>query len=387
MSQRRIYLDHNATAPLRPAAVAAMQAAQGLPGNASSIHAEGRAARAVLETARQQVAELVGAKPRNVVFTSGGTEAANLALTPQWVRAGSTQPVERLLLLATEHACVLSGHRFAASAVTLLPCGHDGVIDLAALATTLAQGGPALLAVQAANNETGVLQPVREAAALVHAAGGLVLCDAVQAAGKLPCDINALGVDALIVSAHKLGGPKGAGALVLAQGTVQPAAPLLRGGSQERGMRAGTENIAAIAGFGAAAQAILPQIAPEAQRQADLRSELEAGIRASAPDIVIFGHGAARLPNTLAFCIPGIRAETLLIALDLAGVAASSGSACSSGKVAASHVLAAMGVAPELAQGALRLSLGWSTTADEVAEFGERFAMVVRQLRRARQAA
>ena len=386
MPQSRLYLDHNATSPLRPEAADAVAAALRLPGNASSIHAEGRAARAVIEAARAQVAALVGARAKNVVFTSGGTEAANLALTPGFSRAGSPRPV-RLLVGATEHACVLQGHRFEAAAVTRIACGPDGAIDLAALRAALAKGGPAMLALQAANNETGLLQPVAEAATLVHAVGGVVVCDAVQFCGKLPCDIGALGADALFLSAHKFGGPKGAGALVFAADSLHLAEPLLRGGGQERGLRAGTENIAAIAGFGAAAGAAAFGLAAQAAMQASLRAALEAGIRAAAPDAVFFGEEAARLPNTASFAIPGVRAETLLIALDLAGVAASSGSACSSGKVAPSHVLAAMGVAPELASGALRLSTGWSTTAAEAANFGERFAAVIQRLRQARAAA
>ena len=387
MSQARIYLDHNATAPVRAVVVRAMLEALQLPGNASSIHAEGRAARALLEVARGQVAALTGARVRDVVFTSGGTEAANLALAPQWHWAGQAKSLERLLISSTEHACVLQGHRFAQAAVTHLPCGPDGVIDLGALQAALAWGGPAMLALQAANNETGVLQPVAAAAAMVHAAGGVLVCDAVQMAGRLPCNINALGVDALIVSAHKFGGPKGVGALVFAQGDWHLASPLLRGGGQEKGLRAGTENNASISGFGAAAKEVHLAIDIDVDMRADMRVHLAALIEVAAPDAVFFAKSAPRLPNTVAFAIPGIRAETLLIALDLAGVAASSGSACSSGKVSASHVLAAMGVAPELAQGAIRLSTGWSTTGDEVAEFGERFAVVIQRLRRARQAA
>lgn len=386
MPQPRLYLDHNATAPLRPPAAAAMAAALLLPGNASSIHAEGRAARAVIEDARAQVAALVGARAKNVVFTSGGTEAASLALTPGLSRAGSPPPV-RLLVGASEHVCVLQGHRFAAASFSRVPCGQDGVIDLAALKAAMAQGGPAMLALQAANNETGVLQPVAEAAGLVHAAGGVVVCDAVQLCGKMACDIAKLGVDALIVSAHKFGGPKGAGALVLAADSLHLTAPLLRGGGQERGLRAGTENIAAIAGFGAAAAEAARGLEGEAGRQTGLRGAIEGFIRAAAPDAVFFSDTAPRLPNTSAFAIPGFSAETLLIALDLAGVAASSGSACSSGKVTASQVLAAMGVAPDMARGALRLSIGWSTTTAEIEDFARRFAAVIGRLRQARRAA
>ena len=386
MPKPRIYLDHNATSPLRPEAAEAMAAALRLPGNASSIHAEGRAARAVIEDARDKVAALAGAKAKNVVFTSSGTEAANLALTPQFGRAGAAPP-SRLLLAAIEHACVNLGHRFAAEEVVRLPCDSDGVVDMTALDAALAAGGPALLALQAANNETGVVQPVAAAAAWVRAAGGMTVCDAVQVLGKLPCDINRLDVDALFLSAHKFGGPKGVGALVLASDSLPRPTPQLRGGGQERGLRAGTENVAAIAGFGAAAAAAMAGIASEPTRQADLRDRLEASVRRAAPDVLVFGAATLRLPNTVCFSIPGVSAETLLIALDLAGIAASSGSACSSGKVAPSSVLAAMGVAPELARGALRLSAGWNTSAEEVDNFGERIAAVIQRLRQARAAA
>lgn len=386
MQQPRLYLDHNATSPLRPVAAAAMVAALRLSGNASSIHAEGRAARAVIEEAREKLAALVGAKAKNVVFTSGGTEAACLALTPALGRAGVAPP-GRLLLGASEHACVLNGHRFDKAAASVIGVQPDGVIDLAALDAALAQGGPALVALQGANNETGVIQPVAEAAALVHAAGGLLVCDAVQLAGRMPCTINALGADVLIVSAHKFGGPKGTGALVFASDCLQLASPLLRGGGQERGLRAGTENIAAIAGFGAAAAEAAAGLSGEAERLAGLRAVIEADIDRAAPGACFLCHNALRLPNTVAFSVPGVSAETLLIALDLAGVAVSSGSACSSGKVATSHVLTAMGVAPELARGAVRVSLGWSTTAEVAAEFGQRFEAVLRRLRQARQAA
>lgn len=386
MQQPRLYLDHNATSPLRPVAAAAMVAALRLSGNASSIHAEGRAARAVIEEAREKLAALVGAKAKNVVFTSGGTEAACLALTPALGRAGVAPP-GRLLLGASEHACVLNGHRFDKAAASVIGVQPDGVIDLAALDAALAQGGPALVALQGANNETGVIQPVAEAAALVHAAGGLLVCDAVQLAGRMPCTINALGADVLIVSAHKFGGPKGTGALVFASDCLQLASPLLRGGGQERGLRAGTENIAAIAGFGAAAAEAAAGLSGEAERLAGLRAVIEADIDRAVPGACFLCHNALRLPNTVAFSVPGVSAETLLIALDLAGVAVSSGSACSSGKVATSHVLTAMGVAPELARGAVRVSLGWSTTAEVAAEFGQRFEAVLRRLRQARQAA
>jgi cysteine desulfurase len=345
----RAYLDYNATAPLRPEARAATLAALESCGNPSSIHAEGRAARALIEEARRQVAALCRANARDVVFTSGGTETAALALAPSGGLA-------RLIVSAGEHPCVLAGHRFAQAEIA--PLGADGRVDLPALKRLL-DGPPALVALQAANNETGVIQPVAEAAALAHARGGRLVCDAAQAAGRVPLD--AFGdADALILSAHKFGGPKGAGALVLLREGFAPA-PLLRGGGQERGRRAGTENVAALAGFGAAATAAL-----EEARLAALRDACEAALPG---DAVIFGAAASRLPNTLAFAIPGLPAATLLMRLDLDGVAVSSGSACSSGKVSPSHVLAAMGVAPALAAGAIRVSLGWGSSCADVEAF------------------
>jgi len=373
--RERAYLDYNATAPLRPEARAAMTAAFDLGGNPSSIHAEGRAARAIVEDARRAVAELAGVGPRGIVFTSGGTEAVNLALTP----AGKAV---RLIASAGEHVCVLAGHRFAPEAATLAPLRPDGRIDLAALEAALDAGGPALLALQGANNETGVLQPVAEAAALAHARGGIVVCDAVQLAGRTSLDAQALGADYLVLSAHKFGGPKGAGALIAARPELHVGSPLLRGGGQERGSRAGTENVAGIAGFGSAARAVRGEVAAEAIRLAQLRDRLEARILAAAPDAVVFGAGAPRLPNTTCFAVPAIAAATLLMRLDLAGVAASSGSACSSGKVARSHVLTAMGIAPELAAGAIRLSLGWASRELDIELFIEAFAPAVASLRR-----
>ena len=382
---RRSYLDFNATAPLRVEAREACRAALEVTGNPSSIHAEGRAARALVEEARAAVARLAGAPAQGVTFTASGTEAANLALTPAIVAPGREPPV-RLIVSAGEHVCVLKGHRFAPAAVERAPLREDGRIDLDGLARLLARGGPAMLALQGANNETGVIQPVAEAAALVHAAAGFVICDAVQLAGRAPVAASALGADFLILSAHKLGGPKGAGALVAAPG-ISVAAPLVRGGGQERGQRAGTENVAAIAGFGAAARAAIADGANEAARLTGLREALAAHVAASAPDTVIFGAGAPRLPNTLCFSVPGVGAETLLIALDLSGIAVSSGSACSSGKVARSHVLEAMRVDPALAGGAIRLSLGWSSGEADVAHFGEALGGILARVRRSRGAA
>ena len=309
----RTYLDHNATAPLRPEAKAAMLAALDACGNASSVHAEGRVARGRIEAAREAVAALAGWPAQQVVFTSGGTEANAMALVPQ---------SETLLLVgAMEHPCVRAGHGFAPDRVETIPARADGTIDLDWLAARLARAsGKVLVALQAANNETGVLQPVTEAAVLVHRHGGRLHCDAVQAYGRLlPDTLAGWGADTLAVSAHKLGGPQGVGALLMVPG-AEPAA-LLRGGGQERGRRAGTENAAGIAGFGAAATAARRDVAAEGLRLAALRDRLEAGLRQTCPDVVIFGDAAPRLPNTTLFSVPSLTAETTLIALDLAGCA------------------------------------------------------------------
>jgi cysteine desulfurase len=381
----RLYLDYNATAPLRPEARAATLEALDVPGNPSSIHAEGRGARAIVEEARRSVAALAGAEPRGVVFVSGGTEAANLALTPAIHSPGRKGPLARLIMSAGEHPCVLRGHRFAPEATTIAPLRADGRLDLEALAERLARdAGASMLALQGANNETGVLQPVAEAAALVHSAGGIVVCDGVQLAGRVDLAGATAGADFLLLSAHKLGGPKGAGALIAMRPDLSIEAPLLRGGGQERGARAGTENVAAIAGFGAAARLAAAEAEREAARLAALRDRLAQRLRETAPEIVVFGESAPRLPNTLAFAAPGVAAATLLIALDLAGVAVSSGSACSSGKVTPSHVLAAMGIEPGLAAGAIRVSFGWASQDEDVARFVAAFGEALAGLRRRR---
>jgi len=280
----RTYLDHNATAPLRPAAREAVLAAMEASGNPSSVHAEGQAARRIVEDARAQVARLAGAAaPRAVTFVSGGTEAANTALNPRFGVGQKEAPLDRLIVGAGEHSCVLSGHRFPDSAVEIAPFGADGRIDLDWLEGACRRPGRILLALQGANNETGVIQPVGEAAALVHAAGGYVFCDAVQLAGRADCDIAALGADALALSAHKMGGPKGAGALAAASVGFNLGEPLIRGGGQERGVRAGTENVAAIAGFGAAARACATGTADEAARLIVLRDCLADAVRDAAP--------------------------------------------------------------------------------------------------------
>ena len=359
----RVYFDWNATTPLRREAREAMAAAWDLGGNPSSVHAEGRQARRLVEAARASIAAAVGALPRNVIFTSGGTEANALALTPG-LRRGTGPAVERLAVSAIEHASVLAGGRFPSATISTIGVTGSGVLDLDWLRAALAGGPPALVSVMAANNETGALQPVREAAEIVHAAGGLLHVDAIQAFGKIRLDISDINADLVTVSAHKLGGPKGVGAVILAEG-LQGFEPLLRGGGQELGRRAGTENVAGIAGFGAAVRAAGDGLDGEAVRLAGLRNRLETGLR-QTPDVMVFSSDVERLPNTTLFTVPGLRAETAVIGFDLAGIAVSSGSACSSGKVQPSHVLEAMGVGPELAQGAVRLSLGWSTSEADV---------------------
>jgi cysteine desulfurase len=358
----RIYLDWNATTPLRPEAKAAMAHAWEIGGNPSSVHAEGRQARRLVEDARAAVAAAVGAEAQSVIFTSGGTEANSLALTPG-LRRGKASAAERLLVSAIEHASVLSGGRFAAEATGRIAVTREGVVDLDRLRALL-DGPPALVSIMLANNETGAIQPVAEAAEMVHAAGGLLHVDAIQALGKIPFDLASTGADLMSLSAHKIGGPKGVGALVLAEG-VEGLAPLLRGGGQEKGRRAGTEDVAGIAGFGAAAKAALIGREDDARREEGLRTRLETGLR-QTPGAVVFAETAGRLPNTVLFAVPGMRAETAVIGFDLAGIAVSSGSACSSGKVQPSHVVEAMGFGGELAQGAVRLSLGWSTTAADI---------------------
>jgi len=316
----RVYLDWHATAPLRPEARTAMAAAFDLCGNASSVHAEGRQARHLIEDARAAVAAAVGAVPGNVVCTSGGTEATALALGPG-LRAGSGAPVERLLVSAIEHASVLAGGRFAAGAITTIAVTPAGLVDLDALRAALADGPPALVSIMAANNETGVLQPVAEAAGIVHDAGGLLHVDAIQALTKIPFNIKEIGSDLATLSAHKIGGPKGVGAMVYAEG-LTGLEPLLRGGGQERGRRAGTENVAGITGFGAAVRAAISASAQERNRLEALRDRLESGLQ-ETPDALIFSGKVSRLPNTTLFTVPGLRAETAVIGFDLGGIAVS----------------------------------------------------------------
>jgi len=362
----RSYFDWNATAPLRPQAAEALREALSVPGNPSSVHAEGRAARRLVEEAREDVAALVAARAGDVFFTSSGTEANMLALTPAIQTADERQPREKLLISAIEHSSVRAGGRFPRGAVADIAVDADGRVDLAALADALAGTARPLVSIMLANNETGVVQPIAQAAAIVHAAGGLLHVDAVQAAGRIACDINALGADLLTLSAHKIGGPKGVGALIRAREDIHFPDPLIRGGGQERGLRAGTENVAGIAAFGAAAAVVRRQGAAEADHMRALRDRLETGLKAVTPGAVIFGAAVERLPNTTLFAAEGMKAETAVISFDLEGIAVSSGAACSSGKVQPSHVLAAMGVSPALTRGAVRLSLGWTTTETDI---------------------
>jgi cysteine desulfurase len=377
----RVYLDHNATTPLRSEARAAMVAALDMTGNASAVHGDGRAARRLIEEARASVATVVGGDPRCVTFTSGGSEAAATLLTPDFVgRDGPAAGFARLIVSAVEHSCVLAGGRFVPDAVTVCPVDATGRVDLVALAGLLAGGeGRALVAVMAANNETGVIQPLAEVAALCRAHGAGLVVDAVQALGKLPLAIGELDCDALFVSAHKIGGPQGVGAIVAASEVVA-FLPLVRGGGQEGRRRAGTENLPGIAGFGAAAAAVGPVFAADMQRIAALRDWLEGEIVTISGASRVVGLPAARLANTSLTVHPGLEGETAVIALDLAGVAVSTGSACASGKIAPSHVLAAMGVAATEARTALRVSLGWTTTREDVERFVAAFAAHVRMI-------
>ena len=366
---RGIYMDWNATAPLRAGALAAMSAALQEVGNPSSVHAFGRRARAWVDHARDAVANLVGGRAALVTFTSGGTEANNLAL-----HARQGRP---LVVSAIEHESVLRPARLAGAQVARV--GRNGEIDVAHLSYLIdksaeAAGGPTFVSVMLANNETGVIQPVAEIARIAHAKGALVHCDAIQAAGRVPVDINELGVDYLTLSAHKIGGPQGAGALVMA-GDL-PLEPLVQGGGQERNRRGGTENVAAIAGFGAAAEAAAGL--PDMARIAQLRDALEEKLAGFGLPLTIFGRGARRLPNTICFASGTKTAETLVMAMDLAGIAISAGSACSSGKVRPSHVISAMGFDAATAGSAIRVSLGWQNSLSDIDQFMAAWARVQR---------
>lgn len=357
----RTYLDNNASAPLRDSARAAMVAAMDVTGNPSSVHAEGRRARAIVETAREQVAELVGARPSEIVFTSGATEANNAVMDAGW---------KSICVSAIEHDSVLAPARACGAKVIALPASQDGVVDLGSVQEALshaAQGGArALLSVMMANNETGVIQPVEEAADLARSLGVALHVDAVQGVGRLPVDFASLGADTLTISAHKLGGPRGVGALVIRDGVNLPA--LVKGGGQERRRRGGTENVVGIAGFGAAAAEVARDV--EAMKRASaLRDQLEASVMSLTPDAVIIGRNAARIGNTSCIAVPGKQAETLVIRMDMEGVAISAGAACTSGKVGANTVITAMGLPDSVARSAVRVSLGAETSETDIAAF------------------
>ena len=375
----RVYLDCNATSPLRPEARAAMLSALEAPANPSSVHAEGRQARHLVEEARATIAGFAGAAPEDVTFTSGGTEANTLALVGSLQAAAEQgQRFTRLIVSAIEHDSVLNAARRAAELfpglrVSELAVTPEGTIDPQALEAHLREGkGRALVSVMAVNNETGVIQPLAAIAATCAQHGARLHADAVQAAGKIPARLADLGADIITFSAHKVGGPQGAGALVAKQGVR--IAPQIVGGRQERGLRAGTEATAAITGFAAALKALTAP--PPA-----LRDELERRLRDACPDAVVFGSDSPRVFNTTCIAAPGVPAETLVIALDLDGFSVSAGSACSSGRVARSHVLDAMGIDPDLARCAIRISTGWQTTQQDIEAFAGAWGKIVTRTR------
>jgi cysteine desulfurase len=385
MDNQRAYLDHNATAPLLPEAREAMITALDLTGNPSSVHAEGRKARMVIEEARRAVAALVNVKAEQVTFTSGATEAANMALTPDYRMGRGPLKIGRLYVSAVEHPAVLAGGRFAKGDVVVTAVDADGILDLASLEAALAAHdkslGLPLVSVQLANNESGVIQPLAEISGIVKQYGGILVVDAVQAPGRIPLDMSAGYADFMILSSHKMGGPKGVGALISNSTLLMPA-PLMRGGGQEKGHRAGTEALSLIAGFGAAAKMAVERLG-RADELARKRDRIDAQIRSHAPDAIIHGAKVPRLPNTTFFTLPGMKAETAQIAFDLGGVALSAGSACSSGKLGASHVLEAMGQGH--VGGALRVSIGHETSEADIALFGACLAQIA--ARRGRRAA
>ncbi|MGC0052900.1 cysteine desulfurase family protein [Brucella pituitosa] len=366
---KRLYLDYNASAPLLDEARNAVIEALGIPGNPSSVHREGRAARGLVEAARRSVAVLVNAKSDHVVFTSGATEAASTLLTPIYMMGRSPVRLSHLYVSATEHPCMLTGGQFPAENITILAVDENGILKLDALQQVLEahdkSAGLPLVAVQVANNETGVIQPIREIAALVKAAGGIFVVDAVQAAGRIKLDITDNCGDYLIISSHKIGGPKGVGAVIAISDLMMPKA-LVRGGGQEKGHRAGTEALPLIAGFGAAADVAATRLNGDGW-SFEARDRLEAGLMEIAPSATIHGNSVDRLPNTTFFSLDGQKAETVQIAFDLGGIALSAGSACSSGKVGPSHVLAAMG--HEDGPGAIRVSLEPNVSIESVDQF------------------
>lgn len=376
---KRIYLDYNASAPMLAPVKAAMIEAFEVFGNGSSVHQSGREVRSKIETAREAVAGIVGGRPQDVIFTSGGTEANNLALSPS-LFPKEMQADVRLYVSAIEHPSVLNGMRFEREQITVIPVTETGVIDVEWLRAELLgdeaaerdatkRQSPILVSVMAANNETGIIQPIAEIASIVHEAGGLLHSDCVQVLGKLPLLLPMTNADLISVSAHKIGGPQGVGALILRDASVVLREPLVAGGGQELKRRGGTENMAAIAGFGAAAAVIATSFSNDNSDIRRMRDDLEAGLLKISPDVVIFGKDCERLGNVCCFAIPDFSAETQVIQFDLMDISISSGSACSSGKVEHSHVLKAMGVSDALSFAALRISLGSSSTSADVEGF------------------
>ncbi|MCK7611534.1 cysteine desulfurase family protein [Roseibium sediminicola] len=373
-----IYLDHNAGAPLRPAVREMMIEVLGDAGNASSVHGHGRKARGRIEAAREQVARLCQARTRAVTFVSGGTEANMTALSPAWQDQGAPVYLDKLFRSAVEHPSVMIGGRFAVADQVVIPVDDNGRVDLSTLEETVKDAEPSLISVMAANNETGVIQPLAEIGEIAARNGHFFHVDAVQAAGRMPIDPVTWQADVLTLSAHKFGGPQGIGAVVV-RSTARVPSPLMIGGGQENWRRGGTENVAAIAGFGVAAEEALEE-AGDTRHLTEMKARLEAGLRALCPATVIYGEGADRLANTSCFAVPGIPAETALIAFDLERVSVSSGSACSSGKVSVSHVLTAMGVDEALARCALRVSMGWNTAKEDIERFLELWPKIVDRL-------
>ncbi|WFE87645.1 cysteine desulfurase family protein [Roseibium porphyridii] len=362
-----IYLDHNAGAPMRPAVREAMIEVMGEVGNGSSVHSHGRKARGRIEDAREKVAQLCNVKTRAVTFVSGGTEANMTALAPAWQDQGVPVYLDKLFISAVEHPSVKTGGRFAVADQEVVPVTSDGLIDLGKLEELVANAEPGLISVMAANNETGVIQPVSEVGRIAREYGHFFHVDAVQAAGRLAIDLDAWQADAVTLSAHKFGGPQGIGAIVV-RTTGRVPSPLMVGGGQENWRRGGTENVAAIVGFGNAAIEALEDL-EQVRHFAEMKTRLEAGLQSTCSKTVIFGEQSDRLANTSCFAVPGISAETALIAFDLERVSLSSGSACSSGKVSVSHVLTAMGVDEHLARCALRVSFGWNTSEADIDRF------------------
>jgi cysteine desulfurase len=378
----RVYFDYNATTPLSPGVAEKVAlASRDIFGNPSSVHHFGQEAKAALDESRSAMVALIGGDPSEIVFTSGGTEADNFALRGA-AEAGEAGGRRHLVATAIEHEAVLNTLKALARRgwrTTLVPVDQTGVVSPDRVREAIADD-TAVVSVMHANNEIGTIQPIAEIAAIAHERGALMHTDAVQSVGKIPVDVRALGVDLLSLSAHKFNGPKGAGALWIKRGTRM--LPILTGGKHERSRRAGTENVAAIVGMGAAAREAREKLAPEAVRVGALRDRLEKGILEAVPDTAVNGAGSPRVPNTTNISFDGVEAESLLIALDLEGIAVSTGSACSSGTLEPSHVLKAMGYSPHRAQNSLRFSLGLFSTEEEVDRVVEVLPRLVVKLRR-----